>query len=51
MPKQISCKVNKIQHQYLEFGRTHGENQIFLQKHTFAFKGGETHKTINFDGS
>jgi hypothetical protein len=46
-------KVRKRQHQYPEFGHTQGEIlKKNLHQSTLAFKvGGETQKTINFDGS
>jgi hypothetical protein len=43
-------KVRKRQHQYPEFGHTHGEitTKKNLQKSTLAFKGGETQETPPF---
>jgi len=46
------CKVGKRRHQYPEFGHTQGEIKKNLQKGELPLKGGgETQKTINFDGS
>jgi hypothetical protein len=52
VPNRDICKVQKRQHQYPEFGHTQGEIKKLPAKKYIGIQGlgGETQKSINFDG-
>jgi hypothetical protein len=52
VPNRDICKVRKRQHQYPEFGHTQGEIKKLPAKKYIGIQGlgGETQKSINFDG-